>query len=63
MALLARYLTPERVAFLRNRTRDGAVRELVTRLKARAEPPAIWWARGDPMRAGAPFGAGRLDRG
>ncbi len=32
MALLARYLTPERVAFLRNRTREGAVRELVTRL-------------------------------
>jgi hypothetical protein len=31
-------------------------RELVTRLATRAEPPAIWWARGDPMRTGSPFG-------
>jgi diadenylate cyclase len=32
MALLSRYLTPERVVFLRSRTREGAVRELAVRL-------------------------------
>jgi diadenylate cyclase len=32
MGLLARYLTPERVVFLRSRSREGAMRELAERL-------------------------------
>lgn len=33
MALLSEYLTPERVVFLRSRTKDGAIREIVHALK------------------------------
>jgi mannitol/fructose-specific phosphotransferase system IIA component (Ntr-type) len=36
MALLSDYLTPERVVFLRSRTRDGAIREIVNALKGAA---------------------------
>ena len=32
MAVLSRYLTPERVVFLRSRSREGALRELTDRL-------------------------------
>jgi hypothetical protein len=32
MAVLSRYLTPERVVFLRSRSRERAMRELVDRL-------------------------------